>query len=122
MSGAIAAERGKWGEQTARCYYEHCGYTCLAERYRCPAGEVDLVMARPGLIVFVEVKVRGPRRRGRPEEAVSRYKLTRLRQVARHWLWRHRPSEMPRCRFDVVAIAFEGDGSGFMLRQLADVR
>lgn len=122
MASTVAAQRGRWGEATARCFYEHCGYVCLAERFRCPTGEIDLVMAKPGLVVFVEVKVRGRRRRGEPEEAVGRAKVYRLRQAARYWLWRRRDRDHRRCRFDVVAITFGGDGIGFRLRQLCDVR
>jgi putative endonuclease len=117
-----AAALGRWGEQTARSYFEQCGYTCLEERFRCVAGEIDLVVSRPGLVVFVEVKVRGRRRLGAPEEAVNRRKLARMYQVARHWLWQRRSAAVPVCRFDVVAVSFSGDGAGYLLRHLRDVR
>ena len=122
MTAVIAAERGRWGELTARNYFEQCGYRCLDERYRCVAGEIDLVVARRDVVVFVEVKVRGRHRRGAPEEAVFPRKLARMRRVARHWLWYRRPVATPICRFDVVAISFATDGSGYRLRHFCDVR
>ena len=55
------------------------GYRILARRFRCPAGEIDIVARRGAVLAIVEVKARatvaaameslGPRQRGRLERA-----------------------------------------------------
>jgi hypothetical protein len=37
-------------------------------------------------------------------------------------LWLRARAAVPRCRFDVVAVAFGGDGIGYRLRHLRDIR
>lgn len=54
-----AETRGRVAERTAAAWLRTKGWTVLAERVRTPAGEVDLVVRRPGLVAFVEVKARG---------------------------------------------------------------
>ena len=52
---------GDQGEGHARRYLEARGLTFVAANWRCPAGELDLVMRDGDEIVFVEVKTRhGP--------------------------------------------------------------
>ncbi|MFO7654972.1 MAG: YraN family protein [Candidatus Krumholzibacteriia bacterium] len=121
-SPSPAAELGRWGERLARLFLESCRLTCVAERYRCPGGEIDLVMAAPDLLVFVEVKTRGPGACGRPEDAVRHVKLARLRRAARHYLWQRPPPRPVEVRFDVVAVEVRGEGRGLVLRHLAGVR
>ena len=121
MSVDLAHVRGRWGEALARCFLEHCGFVCLHQRYRCVAGEIDLVLGRGRLVVFAEVKARGPRQCGRPEEAVDARKLLRLRRVARHYIWRHPPPPASTYRFDVIAVEFRGEGRGVILRHYENV-
>ena len=55
----IAAERlGRRAELLAALHYRARGYRILSRRYRAHGGEIDLIAARPGLVVFVEVKAR----------------------------------------------------------------
>jgi len=112
---------GRWAEQLARGFFENCGFCCLAERYRKPGGEIDLVMRRGSLVVFVEVKARSRVEYGRPEEAVGQRKLTRLRLVARHFLHERQLGAVD-LRFDVVAVESGGEGRGYRLRHFPDVR
>jgi putative endonuclease len=53
-----ADQRGRDGEAQAAAWLERQGWTILATRVRTPAGEVDLVARRPGIVAFIEVKVR----------------------------------------------------------------
>lgn len=54
-----ADDAGRRGERLAAWWLRLKGWEILDRRVRTPAGEVDLVARRPGLIAFVEVKTRG---------------------------------------------------------------
>ena len=53
-----AEAQGRQAEAIAATFLRQQGWTILAERVRTPRGEVDLVMRKPGMVVFVEVKAR----------------------------------------------------------------
>jgi len=84
-------------------WYEAHGYEVLARNWRCPAGELDLVLLRGAEVVFSEVKTRSSARFGVPAEAVTLAKQRKLRQLAQVWLAQSdlRPRSL---RFDVVGI------------------
>lgn len=79
------------------------GYRILARRYKCAAGEIDLIARRGGVLVFAEVKYRptltaaltclAPRGR------------TRLENAARHYLATHPCQATMILRFDFIALA-----------------
>lgn len=85
-------------------HYERAGYVVLDRNWRVRAGEIDLVVAKPGIVVFVEVKARATDRFGGAAAAVGTAKQRRLRVLAAQWLAAHRPSERVDVRFDVAAI------------------
>ena len=95
---------GVLGEETARLYLQACGYRCLDCRYRRPEGEIDLVVQRANVVVFVEVKTRGPGALAPPEAWVDARKLRRLRRTARSWIAAHPQHPADVYRFDVVAV------------------
>lgn len=91
------------GEVLAAALLTLKGYRIQARNWRCPLGEVDLVVRRGDTVVFVEVKTRISRRAGAPEEAVTKAKRARLRRLAELYLSRFRQAHYG-CRFDVVAV------------------
>lgn len=100
--------RGRWGEDLAERWYRAAGYEVLGRNWRCAAGELDLVVGRGGLVVFVEVKARAHDRFGPPAAAVGFDKQRRIRRSAALWL-QARPAADGRpgrvdVRFDVVSI------------------
>jgi len=96
-------ERGRWGEDVAAAWYARRGYDVLARNWRCPAGEIDLVVRRGRLVVVCEVKARRTDTYGPAAAAVGPVKQQRLRRLAAAWLATAglRGVEV---RFDVVAI------------------
>lgn len=99
---------GGRGEDRAADWYRAAGYDVVARNWRCAAGELDLVVERPGELVFCEVKTRSSDRFGAPAEAVTIAKQRRLRTLAARFL-----ADQPlgagtagrNVRFDVVAVS-----------------
>lgn len=56
--GQAADRRGRHAEDAARLALERDGWTILARRLRTPAGEIDMVAEKDGLLAVVEVKAR----------------------------------------------------------------
>lgn len=93
---------GAAGEARAARWYEDHGYVVLARNWRCKDGELDLVVARPGVLAIVEVKTRRSAAFGVPAEAITPDKQRRLRTLAFRYLEAN-PTR-GRLRFDVVSI------------------
>ena len=94
---------GAQAEDLACAHLERAGLKLLARNYRCPQGEIDLVMNDRDALVFVEVRYRRSNAFGTPAETVGRHKQARLRAAAGHYLLAHATDRA--CRFDVVAIS-----------------
>jgi putative endonuclease len=77
---------GRRGERVAERYLRRAGYVVLARNWRCPEGELDLVLTDGRRIVVCEVKTRSTERFGAPAEAVDADKMDRIRRLARRWL------------------------------------
>jgi putative endonuclease len=98
---------GKTGEDLACGELERRGYAIIARRQRCRGGELDIVARDGPTLVFVEVKARKGYAFGAAAEAVTAHKQHRIVQLALDYVARHHLTHCP-CRFDVVAIQFDG--------------
>jgi putative endonuclease len=94
---------GRSGEERAADWYLHHGYRIVEQNWRSKLGEIDLVCARPEVLVFCEVKTRGTDRLCAPAEAVTIAKQLRLRRLASQYILRHTCGSH-QIRFDVAAI------------------
>lgn len=94
-------EAGQRGEELAARYLESLGWRVLARGYRVRGGEIDIVAARDGILVFVEVKTRRNPILDDGRGAVNAAKQRRLTRAAGLFLARRRLGHMP-CRFDVI--------------------
>lgn len=100
------AELGKAGERYAARYLRRLGYRLVTRNYRCPMGEIDLVVLDRHIIVFVEVKTRSSDELADPEDAVTPEKQWRLTRSAQCFIRQTRSSGRA-CRFDVVALTLD---------------
>ncbi len=101
-----AEARGRFAEDRALAALAADGFALLARRSRTPAGEIDLVVEKAGLLVFVEVKARaslldaafalGPRQRAR------------LLAAAECWMAEHPGHGAAGVRFDVLLVDAAG--------------
>lgn len=92
------------GEDRAAEYLEAKGYRIVARNVRADRVEIDLVVRKGSLLVFVEVKARHGTSHGLAAEAVDGRKQRRLRRGA--WAWLKTEPKAARGthgrRFDVV--------------------
>jgi putative endonuclease len=98
---------GSQGELAALAHYRSAGYRLVARNWRCPLGELDLVLARGRTVVFCEVKTRRSAALGRPFEAVTWRKQGKLRALAEAFL-ASRPVLWDDVRFDVASVMARG--------------
>jgi putative endonuclease len=112
---------GRRGETVAAELFERLGFTVLERNHRTRAGEIDLIAARGGTLVFCEVKTLVARPGGpaagpvSPLEAVGPAKRAQVRRLAREWLASEQEDARPRrwrtLRFDVIGMVLLPDGS-----------
>ncbi|MCG3207938.1 MAG: hypothetical protein FOGNACKC_01539 [Anaerolineae bacterium] len=95
---------GRRGEEIAAHYFLQRDYTILHRNWRCPAGELDIVLQKDETIIFVEVRTRTSTRYGSPEESITPAKQQRLIELAHLYLQENSPPHR-HWRIDVVAIA-----------------
>jgi putative endonuclease len=113
MASRVLSKRlalGHRAEALAAEYLESLGYTIIDRNWRRPEGELDLVAARDGLCVFVEVRSRTGSERGHPLETVNASKRARVLRSARLYLDEEKPQAAV-FRFDVVGVTFALDES-----------
>lgn len=95
-------ELGKTGEMVAARFLMIQGYTLLAKDWHYGHKDLDLVMAKDGVTVFVEVKTRSSGDYGSPTEAINQQKMRNLISAAQSYMRRNH-IEGP-VRFDVIAV------------------
>lgn len=98
---------GQEGERIAERYLSKKGYRLVERNYRCPMGEVDLIVLDRRVIVFVEVKTRHDDRFGPPLESVHPRKQRKMIKAALWFLSEHKLHNRE-ARFDVVGISLAG--------------
>lgn len=97
---------GHEAERLALARLEAEGLALHTRNYRCPQGELDLVLLDPqGQIVVVEVRYRQDASRGSAAETVGAGKQRKLVLAAQHFLQTHAELRRRPLRFDVVAVS-----------------
>lgn len=96
-------ELGRRGEQVAADWLQERGFTLVDRNWRCPSGELDLVLRDGTTLVFAEVKTRSSLTFGHPFEAITAEKAARLRRLAAAWCRERRPGSVA-VRIDAVAV------------------
>jgi putative endonuclease len=90
-SGTAAHKQalGAYGEALAAQHLVESGMVLLDRNWRCPAGEIDLVLRDGHTLVICEVKTRSSTAFGSPLESVGAEKASRLRRLAALWIEAH---------------------------------
>lgn len=93
---------GVYAEYICLAYLFFCGYRFLEKRYKTKVGEIDLVMRKSGVIVFIEVKARKTYEEGL--YAISPRQLQRIQHTAEIFLSKMRKKQFKGARFDVMVV------------------
>lgn len=94
---------GLYGEKVAGQYLQSLGYEILERNWRCPLGEIDIIVRDHARYVFVEVKTRNGAGFGHPFEAITEIKVGRLRKLVGEWC-RSRQLSGIDVRIDAVSV------------------
>ena len=98
--------KGKMGENIAANYLKNKGYEIVDRNFRTSVGEIDIIAAGDGFLVFVEVKERFCEKFGYAAEAVNHFKRRKISQVASQYINKYRMFNS--CvRFDVIEVYME---------------
>jgi len=101
----INKANGEKGESLAADFLIKKGFSVVLRNYRYKRGEIDLIVRKDQLLVFVEVKARSSQSFGFPEEAVNEKKASMVIDAANQYIletdWQ---SDI---RFDVIAITLK---------------
>ncbi|UFN51024.1 YraN family protein [Roseomonas sp. OT10] len=100
--GREAERQGRLAETAAAAALRAEGWLILAERARTPAGEIDLIAERGGLLAFVEVKARPSL--ATAAAALGRAQQARLLAAAEVWLSLNPGHGSAGIRFDVLLV------------------
>ena len=108
-----ADARGRQAERRAAAALAAEGWAVLGQRVRTPAGELDLVAERAGLLAFVEVKARATLTDA--AFALGAAQRARLLRAAEWWMGANPAHGAAGVRFDVMLV----DGAG-RVRRIVD--
>ena len=102
-------ESGQRGEELAWQYLKRRGYALLERNFRIQRYEIDLILEKDGVLVFVEVKARGAGSLISGREAVNSVKQSHIMRAAQGYLQRHAAFDRP-VRFDVAEVDLSSGG------------
>jgi len=88
-------------------YLRKKGYKILERNWGNKWGEVDLIVLKDKVLVFVEVKTKFGDQYGNPEEMVDKWKLEQVQKTAEMYLQRYPKYREGRLRVDVVGIVLK---------------
>lgn len=95
--------RGAQGEEKAEEYLEEKGYKIVEKNFKTETGEIDLIVKKENLLVFVEVKLRKDANYGYGFEAVDDVKQKKIKSAAEYYYY-FKSSQELQPRFDVIEI------------------
>ena len=94
---------GRQAERAAVWLLRFKGYRILAQRYRVPVGEIDIVAKRGRTVAFIEVKARATE--AAALESVPVRQQQRIARAALLFLQKNPAHSHCDLRFDVIAVA-----------------
>ncbi len=96
---------GLRSEHEAGQFLQTKGLKPIINNYRCPYGEIDLIMQEGDVLVFIEVRSRNQQHYGGALESIDRRKRQKLLKSVNHYLQKHQLLDKIDCRMDVIGFS-----------------
>ena len=96
---------GQAAEQAARRFLEKNGFKLETQNFSAKTGEIDLIMSKQDLLIFVEVRMRSDSRYGSGADTVTRRKQQKIINTAKLYLQSQRELCWQSYRFDVISMS-----------------
>ncbi|MCX2573310.1 YraN family protein [Pedobacter sandarakinus] len=108
---------GKQGEEIAKKYLTENGYEVLDENWTYGKSEVDLIVYKNAIMIFVEVKTRSSVAFGDPEAFVNKAKQKQMELASTAYI--EIMNHQNDIRFDIIAITFTKN-KNYTLKHIED--
>lgn len=95
-------DKGKQGEEYAIHLLKQKGYELVKRNFTSRNSEIDLIVKKGDLLVFVEVRLKANADYGYPEDTMSKGKMNAIKRGAEEYL--HQNPWHGEARFDMVSI------------------
>ncbi len=95
--------KGQQAEEWALLFLTQQGYALVQQNYSCKMGEIDLILRKNKLLIFVEVRTRNTNAYGGAAASVTYSKQRKISRTAALFLQTHPRYGNDDCRFDVIA-------------------
>ncbi len=109
-------ELGYIGEKLAIKYLKSNNYKIIFHNYHCRYGEIDIIVQKEKILIFVEVKARTSTSFGEPIDAVTEQKRDKIIKTAYHFLSKYPEYDKLGTRFDVICITYFPKSKQFQLK------
>jgi len=111
---------GILGEDLAAEFLRKNGYKILERNFRSKFGEIDIIAQDKDTLVFVEVKTRWSEKFGLPEEAITPWKIKKIKKAGEYYKLFH--PELPELlRIDAVCLDLSHEGKEEGVRLLKNL-
>jgi putative endonuclease len=98
---------GRAGEDAAADFLRRRGFEVLARNYHTPYGELDVVAAKDGVLVFAEIKTGRAGSSVDPRAQFTPRKVSRCYKAALYYMDKERPGQDADLRFDFLVVVRE---------------
>ncbi len=92
-------KEGSAAEDAAADFLQQKGLKLIARNFRCPHGEIDLIMQDGKTLVFIEVRLRSSNSFGGAAMSITPSKQQKLKRSAERYMQIHGECA---CRFDAI--------------------
>lgn len=96
--------KGGEGEEIAAQFLKKKGYEILDQNNSTKWGELDLIVSKNDILIFVEVKLKTTEDFGTPEEMIGKSKLAQIKRTAEMYLLNNSDMAKAYDRYQVDAI------------------
>ncbi|KAA6441396.1 YraN family protein [Dyadobacter flavalbus] len=106
-------DTGNWGEKQAAAFLKQKGYDIVEKNYRNNHLEIDLIVRKDKMLIFVEVKTRSGTGFGMPEQFVNAAKARLVMKAAEQYIYDN--DWHFDIRFDIISILIQQNGKSNIL-------